>query len=269
MLKLTINLLWVTLPFLCFSQDGIFNFGARDAGLAGASVAVADLYSLFNNVGNLGSIENHGMVLGYQSRYHVAAFQVVGAGAIYVSPVGIGGIGFFKFGDETFSQQRIHLAFGHKIQLISLGFGLDVLQYRISTVGTQHALAIQFGGVVELSSKWRFGAHVFNLNQAQLDRETNEPIPTVMKAGFSYLPTNELMLNVEIEKDLDFEELFKVGLEYQLIKHVFLRTGINSAPFLSAFGLGFHPKRLSIDYSYANHARLGSTHELSIGYVYK
>ncbi|MEM7297940.1 MAG: hypothetical protein AAF391_06705, partial [Bacteroidota bacterium] len=93
--------------------------------------------------------------------------------------------------------------------------------------------------------------------------------PPVMKGGFSYRPTEELMLNVEVEKDLDFDEVFKAGLEYQIIKKVFIRTGISTEPFLSAFGVGFHPKNLKFDYAFSNDSRLGNVHELSVSYSLK
>lgn len=258
--------LFVCLQLSLVAQDGKFNFGARNSGMAGASVTLGDQYSLFNNIGGLASVTDHALFGGYQNRYGVTEFQVIGAGAIYHSSIGNAGVGFYKFGDDLFSQQRIHLAIGNKFQMVSLGLGADLLQYNVSTVGTKQALAIQFGGIAEITSKLFFGAHIFNLNQVNLVETTGERVPTVMKAGVSYRPNEELMINAEVEKDLDFDEIIKVGLEYQIIEHVFLRTGISTEPFLSAFGVGFHPKKLQFDYSYSNDSKLGSIHELSLAF---
>ncbi|WP_424963749.1 hypothetical protein [Ekhidna sp.] len=257
---------------VCFAiqaQTGSFNLGGRSAGMAGASLTLGDEYSLFNNIGGLGRVEDHSAFAAYQNRYGVSEFQVVGAGAVYSTGIGNAGVGFYKFGDDLYSEQRLHLAFGNKIQMVSLGVGLDLLQYNVSTVGTNRAMAIQFGGVAEITPQLRFGAHIFNLNQAEINSETGEKAPTVMKAGISFLPSEELIINAEVEKDLDFDEVFKAGIEYQIIESVYLRTGISTEPFLGAFGVGFHPKNLKFDYAFSNDSRLGSIHEISVAYSFQ
>ncbi|WP_370089612.1 hypothetical protein [Ekhidna sp.] len=256
------------LAHLVSAQDGKYNLGGRSAGMAGASLTLGDEYSLFNNIGGLGRVENHSAFAAYQNRFGVTEFQVVGAGAVYHSDIGNAGVGFYKFGDDLYSEQRVHLAFGNKIQMVSLALGVDLLQYNISTIGTNRALAIQFGGIAEINKQLRFGMHIFNLNQAQLDTETADKIPTIMKGGLSYRPSDELMINLEVEKDLDFDEVFKAGIEYQVVENVFVRTGISTEPFLGAFGVGFHPKNLKFDYAYSNDSRLGSIHEISVAYTF-
>ncbi|MEO9869676.1 PorV/PorQ family protein [Ekhidna sp.] len=255
--------------FFIQAQDGSFNLGGRSAGMAGASLTLQDEFSLFNNIGGIGGIDAHTAFAAYQNRYGVSEFQVIGAGALYHSEIGNAGVGFYKFGDDIFSQQRIHLAIGNKIQMVSLGLGLDLLQYNISTIGTNQALAIQFGGIAEITPKMSFGAHIFNLNQAEISSETGEKIPTIMKGGFSYRPSSELMLNIEVEKDLDFDEIIKAGLEYQIIENVFVRTGISTNPSLGAFGVGFHPKNFKLDYAFSNDSNLGNIHEVSLAYSFK
>ena len=234
--------------------------------MAGASVTLSDAYSLFNNVGGLGKVENHSVFASYQNRFGISSLQSIGAGAIYQSSFGNAGLGVYKFGDDLFSQQKIHLAFSNQIQLVSLGVGVDILQYDVSTVGTEQVVTIQFGGIAEITKQFQFGAHIFNLNQAKLIEETGEKVPTVMKAGLSYRPSNELMINLEVEKDLDFDEIIKAGIEYQVVENVFLRTGVSTRPFLNAFGLGFYPKQLILDYAYSRESDLGAIHELSLGY---
>lgn len=255
--------------FSVLSQDGKFNFGARSAALGGASLTLGDEFSLFNNLGGLGLVENHAVFAGYQSRFNVSGLQTIGAGAVYTSAIGNAGIGFYKFGDDLYSEQRIHLGIGNKIQMVSLGLGVDLLQYNIETIGSRRVLAIEFGGIAEISEQFVFGAHIFNLNQAELSEETGQRIPTVMKGGFSYRPSKELIINIEVEKDLGFDEVIRAGVEYQLIENVFLRTGISTNPFLNSFGIGFHPKNFKLDYAYSSDSNLGSIHDLTLAYSLK
>ncbi|MEQ9231268.1 MAG: hypothetical protein RIF46_11350, partial [Cyclobacteriaceae bacterium] len=168
--------------------------------------------------------------------------------------------------DEFFSEQRVNVAFGHKLDRVSLGVSVDYLQYNIATVGTKGAMIIEFGGVAEITEQILFGAHVFNINQAKLVKETDERLPTVMKAGLSFLPSPDLIISIETEKDLDYDEVFRVGLEYQIVENLFIRTGLSTEPFNGAFGVGFQPKRFQVDYAFSNDSNLGSVHEVSVSY---
>ncbi len=254
--------------FLCrpFAQSGTYTLGARSTGLAGASISIADEYSLFNNVGAMGRVSSSALFAGYQSRYGISEFQVVNGGALYHHRIGTAGIGYFKSGDSRFSEQHIHLAVGNQIQKVSLGLAVDVIQYTIESIGVMRVVVIEFGGLIELTPQLFLGAQLFNLAQAELNREPSDPIPTTMKAGISYRPTQELMLNMEVEKDLDFPEILKVGIEYRIIKDCYLRTGIKAKPFYGAYGIGFYPGRYKFDYALSNNVDLGNVHELSLAY---
>ena len=254
---------------LSHAQDGTFQFGARSAGMAGTSITLGDEFSLFNNVGGLARVRDHAVFAGYQNRYSISEFQVIGGGGIFHHHLATAGLGFYKFGDDIFSQQKLHFAIGNTFQLVSLGLGVDWVQYSVESIGTQHVFAIQFGGIAEITPQLHFGAHIFNINQATLIQETGEQLPTVMRGGLSYRPTAQLMLNVEVEKDLDFDEVFKAGIEYQLVEKVFIRTGINTGPLIGSFGVGFHPSKLKIDYAFTNHVALGNVHEISMAYTLK
>lgn len=243
--------------------------GARNAAMGGATTTLGDQWSLFNNIGAMGLIEGDHAFTSYQNRFNVAEFQTVGAGFIHDFGGLVGGVGFYRFGDEFFSEQRVNLAFGHKLDRVSLGVSVDYLQYNIATVGSKGSMVIEFGGVAEITEKIQFGAHIFNVNQANLVKETNEKIPTVMKAGLSFLPTEGLIINVETEKDLDYDEVFRVGLEYQIVENFFIRTGLSTEPFNGAFGVGFRPKRFQVDYAFSNDSNLGSVHEVSLSYSFK
>lgn len=250
-----------------FGQNGKYPMGARNAAIGGASLTLGDQWSLFNNIGALALSRNNIVFTSYQNRFNLSEFQIVGAGYVHTIHKVVAGLGVFRFGDELFSEQRVNLAVSHKLDRVSLGAGVDYLQYNVSTVGTKSALLIEFGGVAEITDQVWFGAHVFNINQAELSFTEREKLPVVMKAGISFRPSAELMINLETEKDLDFDEVFHLGLEYQLIETVYLRTGFNTSPFNGAFGLGFYPKQFQFDYSFSEDANLGSIHEISVSFI--
>lgn len=253
------------LSILCSAQNGDFRLGGRSAAIGGASVANSDAWSLFNNVGSIGAIDQSSGFLTYQNRFNISAFQVVGAGYTHHSSFGNVGLGVYRFGDDLFNQQKLSVGFGNTIDKVSLGLSVNLIQYHVETIGTTKAFVIGFGGLVQLLEGLSLGAHVYNLNQANITNDLS--VPTVIKTGLSYQLGTSVLVNLEIQKDLDFAETLKAGIEYELIKNAWIRTGVSSNPTKAAFGAGFRWKKSMIDYAFNDQSVLGATHELSLAYL--
>ncbi len=244
------------------AQDGKYQMGAASSGLGGSSLTITDGWSLFNNVGALGAVDETSAFAAYQNRYNVPGFQVIGGGFVHAMSHATAGIGYYRFGDEIYNQQRVNLAIGNKFQMVSLGAGINVIQYHAESLATRRRVAFEFGGVAQIIPELSFGAHIFNLKESEV-------VPTVMKAGLSYRPSDQLMINLETEKELGFGEVFKAGLQYQLIEQLSFRTGISTRPFKSAFGFGLVLSGFLFDYAYISNPNLGGIHELSLAYKLK
>ena len=242
---------------MLFAQDGKYGLGASNAGLAGSSVAVANPWSIFNNVGALGSQHETAAFVAYQNRFNQSEFQTVGGGFIHDTQLATIGAAFYRFGGELYNEQRATLIIANRFQMVSLGIGVNMLQHHVAELETRSRVAIEFGGIVDLLPQLTLGAHIFNLRE-------NIIVPTVMKAGLSYRPSDELMINVETEKSLNFKESFKFGLQYQVIKSLCLRTGLATAPFSGAFGFGLLLSQFDFDYAYTTNPNLGAIHDVSL-----
>ena len=247
-------------------QDGDFRLGARNSGLGGASVTLEDGWSLYNNVAGLGSLDHSAALIGYQNRFNLSALQVVGAGYTHHTSLVNAGVSFYRFGDDLFSQQKITLAVANTIDRISLGAAVSMLQNSVEGLGNSNAFVVEFGAIARITKQLKFGAHAYNINQAEVvDGET---LPTVLRGGITYTPISSLSVTVEVQKDLDFEEIFKAGIEYEIIKNVWVRTGISTEPFKAAFGAGILWKSFLVDYSFNDQTDLGDIHEISLAYLF-
>lgn len=256
------------LPLVVFSQNGDYVSGARANALGNASVALQDQFSIFNNVGALGLNQSSSVLLAYHHRYQMQEFQTVSAAYLHnLGDINLG-ISAFQFGDQIFSENKIGIAYGHKINFMSLGMQINRLQYNIEGFGTTSAYVLELGGLITISPKLNFGAHIFNLNQAGTEDESNQKIPTVMKAGFTYLPTQSFIFTCQLTHDIEYKPSVQGGMEYAIIPELKFRTGISTHPFVNHFGLGFSPKRFDVDYSLVNDNRLGTSHQLSLAFKF-
>ena len=266
---LFVYLLVFGVSFTSLSQNGNFTMGARSAGMANASTTLSDEWSSFNNIGGLSYVESISVFATYRNQYEFPEFSTMAVG--FVVPVfnGTATVGAFRFGDDLFNQQRVNLGFSNRFGIVSLGANVSYYQVSIQEGGTGNAFLFDFGGHAKLSEQFYFAAHISNLNQAEISEITSERVPTYMKAGISYRPINQLMLNTELEKSIDEDVNLKLGLEYEIVNKVFIRSGIITEPFMSHFGMGFDPGRLAVDYAYSNHSELGGIHQFSFIYRIK
>ncbi len=265
MSKIVATILFLlTIANTSWAQDGFFEFGAKGAGLANATITTGDQYSVFNNIGGLSEVDASFAFVGYKQRYGLLELSSIAAG--YVQPVagGTAGISFYRFGDNLFNQQRFSLGFSNRFGLVSLGANLSYLQYDFESVGSKGAVLIEFGGVAELTKSIRFGAYVFNITQSKLSTDTDIEIPFIMRAGLSWSITEKLSLNTEAVKPLENDLQVRAGINYNLLKNLFLRTGIETSPTKASFGIGYQFSRFQVDYAYSNHSILNDIHDVSV-----
>jgi hypothetical protein len=253
-----------------YVQAGNNNYpiGARAWGIGNATVTLRDEWSLFNNIGGAAGIQTITGAVFFENRFGLKSFNTVAAA--FVLPTkgnGAAGLSFRRFGDELYNEHLAGLGYSHKINNVTLGLQVNYMQTAVSDLGARHAFTINFGGVAEIIPQLVFGAHILNLNQAKMAEYSDERIPTIVKAGLSYRPLKQLMLNVETEKDIDHKASLKAGVEYKIIEKVSLRTGISTEPYITYFGAGFVHRRLRFDYAVSTHPKLPWSNHLSLSYT--
>jgi hypothetical protein len=242
--------------------------GARSSGMSHASVTLSDPWSIFNNISGIASLKNIHAGFTFENRYNIKSFDRIGAMLICPIKYGVPGINFYKFGDQHYNEEKVGIGYAHQIMKVSLGIKINYLQISMEELRSRRAVVIEFGGIAEITPQLIFGAHIYNLNQAKINGYEKEYIPTIMKAGLSYRPFSKLMINVETEKDMDYQASFKVGMEYKIIDNFCIRTGFSTYPFNGSCGLGFNKKNFYIDYSFSTHTQLGFINQVSLHYQF-
>ncbi len=264
---------WVILvPFLGIAQDGEYPFGGRADGLAGAVATLDDAWSVFHQPAGIATLDQDVAMAGYRQVASVPGFRSLVGGYVHAADKFNWGVSFFQFGDQWFREQRMGLTLAHRLDQVSLGVQLNHQRFNVATVGQQSGWTLDFGGQVDLLPFLSFGAGMHNLNQGSLRTEmgTKESLPVVMRAGISIRPMDDqLVLNMDTEKDLDHPEVFRAGVEYRIVSSLAIRTGIRTRPTRAQFGLGWSFLDFLVDYAYGNDPNLGDSHSLGILYQWQ
>ncbi|MFC4871374.1 hypothetical protein [Negadavirga shengliensis] len=267
-------LLLLQCPYIlapALGQNGTVSLpkGARSTGMGHAHVTISDAWAVFNNIGALGMAPHQTQVIaGYDHRMGLDELTTLVAGitAPFRESVAFG-IGLSTYGGELFNQQNIGMGISNKMGIASLGLKINYFQTNIEGYGRQAAPVLELGGTAQLGPHFFFGAHVYNFSRSRLSKITSDYLPTVIKTGISYRPSENLMVNVESEKEILLPAQFKTGIEYNVHKALWTRTGINTQPNHLFFGIGFKPQKYQFDYALSRHFTLGFTHHFSFNYL--
>jgi hypothetical protein len=238
--------------------------GARANGLGNASSCLADGWSLANNVGGLAKVDKPNAGFSYHAIPSASFFNRMSA--VISIPVrnGATGLSVFRFGDDLYNEQIVSLGVAHKFGLASLGVKVNYLQYNAEAMGRREAWTCSFGGIAEITPRLLVGAHIININQPVINTLTGERIPTRLIAGIALKPSEKIFIAGEIEKDLEYSPVFKTGLEYQALKKIAFRTGLNLNPEVAFFGMGFKPGKFHLDYALQLNNSFGLSHQATV-----
>ena len=238
--------------------------GARAMGLANAASSANDEWSIVNNVGGLAKAES--MTTAF-SHYAIPSFKPFNRLALAFSmpfKVGVGAASWFRFGDDLYNEQILSLGYANKFGLASLGLKINYVQYYAEGFGSASAFTVSFGGLAELTPKLSVGAVAENMNQPRLSYNSEERIPARFKIGTLLTLSEKVLAVLEVDKDSENGPIAKAGVEYQVNKKLFARTGFNMSPQSAFGGLGFRLRKFTLDYAFQFHEYFGAAHQASV-----
>lgn len=255
------------LPPAAFAQDNS-PLGARSSGLGNASVSLSDLWSVQNNQAGLGFVKEINAGAYYQNQFMLKELGTKAFVFALPTKSGTFGLCVSNFGYSLFSRNKYGLAFGKAFgNKISAGVMMDYLQTNIAEYGKRGSLVAEAGVQAKPMKNLTIGVHIFNLTRTKLADYNDERIPTIMRLGADYKFSDKVFVALETEKDIDKKAMFKAGLEYVLIKELYLRAGVSTNPSLSCFGIGINLKQFRLDISSTYHTTFGFSPQ--VGLLYK
>lgn len=247
--------------------------GARAGAMGNASVTFSNLFSSFNNQAGLGYLKQVEFGFSYRNNFLLKQTGLKSAAlAIPLNKIGVVAISVNSFGYNNYGEHKFGLAYAKQFgDVFSMGLQIDYLQTQFNdNYGSRGVLLGEFGVQGKLTDNLMVGAHVYNPTRTFINKESDDRVPTIIKAGLGYTFSEKLITSIELEKDLDIEKPnFKAGIEYKPNAIVALRVGVNSLHAKFSFGAGFYWKDLVIDVASEYHQTMGFVPQVSLIYGLK
>lgn len=243
--------------------------GARRISLGNAYTGVrGDFWSLYANPAGMAGIGNMTVGAFLERRFLLSEMNYGTVG--FVTPFKekhFAGVDFAGFGFGGYSESRIGLAYATTLlDRFSLGAKLNFARTSIETYGAASALFVDIGLNARVMEGFTLGFRVFNANQAELNTEINEKIPTTLDFGLAYQVSDKVMIVGDVQKQVNFAFSFRGGVEYAIMDKLKARIGASTQPVTLNAGIGLALNSLDIDFASSYHEFLGYTPSLSVNF---
>ncbi len=259
------------LPLTLFSQNIPFEGGAKSVGMGKSTIALSQVWSINNNQGGLGFLENPEIGVYYTNRFLLKELSSQSIAYAYPTKYGNLGLSIDFFGYSQQSEMQFGLAYAKKFnKYLSLGLKFDYLQYQQpEEYGNTHAVVAELGIMSHPYQNIYIGAHIYNPSRSKFNTAVEKFAPTVFGFGLAYTPDPMVSLTAQVDKNLDYSTTYKAGVELNISKALFLRVGVNLYPNAYYLGLGYYFKNIKFDFAFSYQNVLGVSPASSLGYEFK
>jgi hypothetical protein len=268
------SLLLITLafvPLLCNAGNEHFPLGGRQNGMGGCGTTLSDIWSIQHNQAGLAFLEKPGMGFYYENRFILKELGLQAGAFAYPTKSGTLGLSLSHFGYSRYNETHVGLAyakaFGTKFSMgVQVGYLNTHFAEEYGNKGTPIA---EIGFLSKPAKHLYIGAHIYNITRAKIAAYDDERVPTIIKLGIGYELSERVLCTVEAEKDIEYDPIFRAGIDYRFLDNLFLRAGFSGNPNQISFGLGYSFKRLRADVSFTTHQVLGITPHFALLYDLK
>lgn len=242
------------------------SLGARSAAMGNASVTFADGFAVFANQAALARLQSTDIALYAENRFLLPDLNLYAMGiGIPTRNAGTFGLGITNFGNAGYNEQQLSLAYSRLLfKKLAIGAAFELRNYAMHEQGSRQKLTFGVGLLYNINPQLAIGAHIYNPISQQLTSNDADLMPSIIKLGAAFTPTDRISISTEAEKNINTPMQFKAGIEYKLVQQLYLRGGFDTEPSVTSFGIGLHLSAFRIDIANTFHPTLGYSPAISL-----
>ncbi len=270
MKKILLFIIIIITESTVLAYDIIHPLGGRASAMGGSSVASQGLWAMQNNPAGMANLEKISLGLFYENRFMLAETAYKCGAFALPTKFGCLGLSFNQFGSSTYNENKFGFSYAKDFgNYLQIGLQLDYLLLKIGNdYGKFSAVTFELGIQSQVTDKLTIGSYIFNPVNFRFDQTLNhEKLPVVMRFGLAYMFTKDFVGQCEIEKNTEHEGVaLRGGLEYEAVKNIFIRAGLQTNPGILSFGFGYYISFAQINVAAQLHNELGAS--VQIGMIF-
>jgi hypothetical protein len=252
----------------CVSQ--VTALGAESTSMSGISAGLQNVWSSANNPAGLARCDQLTLATSLEQRYIIKELGYYGVAVSLPVQKSCFGLTVVYTGFKQLSDQRIFLSYGRSFgEHVQGGVGLVYIFQHAGNENKLHMVSYQFGTIVDLSDKINLAFSSLNPFQFYFSNKSYSTLSSVYRLGLVYHYSPSLKILAELEKDLDYAPVLKIGMNY-IMKDIFaIRFGFKMFPVSWSFGAALHYHKVLVEIASTYHLYLGFTPHLSFQFQFK
>lgn len=242
--------------------SGIVNFGSGNN-----SIAVMDEHAILNNQAAVSTDDEWTFVAGIINLYGFSSLNsLYAASTKKLGNYGVIGLSLKYLGDSELNEQLLGLSYSRKLtDRWHLGIQFDLLSYRSKISGNIYSPSVELGTIIKPTNDLTVGFHVFNpFGKALIGNPYSE---TLVRLGASYRVSEKVSILAEVQKFQLLPVTLNVGISYQVIDQLAIRTGYQLQGNQFHVGISYSGQNVGIHGATAVHNSLGLSSGAGISFA--
>jgi hypothetical protein len=242
--------------------------GTKAIGMANAFVAVADnLWAVEYNPAGLTQVTDiQGSAFIIPSQFGVPELRTTAFAAAVPFSFATVALDVEKYGFDLYKETEIGMAFGLKLDRnISGGISLNLHRLDIAHYGSSQNVVFNGGILATALKDVKIGFNLNNIMGATIG-SLGEKLPQLFSFGTCWSPVYNLLLSLEMEKDIRYPVSLKCGIEQIVFDVLAFHAGVANNPEKYSAGITLHYSIFEFGYAGYSHPDLGWTHQIEIAF---
>lgn len=243
-------------------------YGGKQAGMAFAGVCEIDEFSALNNSATSAFLEIPSLAFFASNHFLLPELNHLSANFTYPNKkLGSLSLNYNFWGYSAYQESKLGFAYARKFgKIFSSGLSFNYNRLSILENGSKNLFSLNIDLFCQVSQKLRIGMHIVNPARQKLNKQNRETLASQIHFGLRYEAHAKFILALEMQKDLQYPLLIKLGCNYLIHPKFHLRFGAATLPSYFTLGIGTQFKNLQIDFASTWNLKLGYAPQLSLSY---
>lgn len=226
-----------------------------------------------NNIAQLGCDSLPNVHAFYQNKAALPTIGLYNAALVYpFKPINTAlRVNFHGF--DAYHEISLQAAFAKLFKpYISIGLQVEYhALYQMPAHAYLHTGCVHVGLLAFPTKKLRVGFSVHNVSFSSFYAAAKKiAVPVVFNVGIGYVIANKILLTAQVQKALKQPFAYMVGMDYQVLKQLAIRTGLYACEALQpCLGLGIMLGNFRCDIGFQYHFGTGLNSSVGIVYTWK
>ncbi len=227
------------------------------------------LWHYSNYTSELNSLQHWSCGINYSNPYFLKELQM--QSLVFALPFrsNVFALSFEHFGSAKWRETQWAISYAKSLgDYISIGLKVDYYSiFQTEFYGNWHQWLLELSLSAKITDKLNIASSLYNVSFQKFSEHFS--LPVIYKLSASYKIEPNLILSLQLQKDLDFPIYYTAMADFKLTRNIFIKTGIGIHPHKAFLGISYRLKNISCQILFSYQQNLGLQPYSHFDYAFK